>query len=79
LDVTTDLKDLLKSILDRNPQQRPSFQEILKSKWFAGRVDEVFSTEIDTYAQKKKVDFLSLKPIIQEKARKYFNKDELRD
>ena len=25
LDVTTELKDLLKSILDRNPQQRPSF------------------------------------------------------
>jgi serine/threonine protein kinase len=79
LDVTTDLKDLLKSILDRNPQRRPSFQEILKSKWLLGKVDEVFSTEIDTYTQKKKVDFISLKPIIQEKARKYFNKDELRD
>jgi|TARA_B110000285_G_C15089668_1_gene598342 hypothetical protein len=69
----------LKSILHRNPQQRPTFPEILKSKWFEGRIDEVFSTEIDTYAQKKKADFLSLKPIIQETARKYFNKDELRD
>ena len=81
LEVTADLKDLLKSILDRDPRRRPTFREILKSEWFAGKVDEVFSTETGVCPEAKKAepDFIQLKPIIQAKARTYFNKENFHD
>jgi hypothetical protein len=49
INISSELKELLKQILEKDPVKRATFDQILSDKWFEGHTPETFSTEEDIF------------------------------